>query len=368
VKLGPGANHHAGAGQAFRAVLALPAVTGAWWYPGGGAHVHSADAFPQRDEAMTRPELRTSPASRNVAMTGLGDALADGIDALVVYNSNPAVVCPDTTAVTRGLARDDLFTVVLDLMPTDTVAYADVVLPATTQLEHLDVLWSWGHYYLSLNRPAIPPRGATAPNTEIFRRLAAAMGYDDPALAEDDETLLATYLADCPPEQVAALQEHGYVKMDVVTAPDAKATLRSDALTAVANVDAVPDARDAPDGDGLVLISPKSHHFLNSQLVNHERLRKAAGGAVALLAPGDAAAAGVADGNAVRLANEHGELELDVRVSADVLAGTVVVLDNWWHGDVRRGPGVNALTGQEEADLGRAPVFTARVVVSRVDR
>ncbi len=365
VKLGPGANHQPNAGQAFRAVLALPAVTGAWKYPGGGAHVHSADGFPDRGDAMTRPDLRRAPAERTVTMTGLGDALADGIDALVVYNSNPAVVCPDTNSVMRGLAREDLFTVVLELMPTDTMAYADVVLPATTQLEHLDVLWSWGHYYLSLNRPAIPPRGDTLPNTEIFRRLATAMGYGEPALHEDDGTLLATYLAECTDEQRAALDAVGYVKMPVVTAPGARVQLRSDTLAEIAGVDPLPQGEDAPtDADGLILITPKSHHFLNSQLVNHARLRKAAGSALALLAPADASEAGIVDGAPMVLSNEHGTLELDASVSDSVLEGTVVVLDNWWHRDVRRGPGVNALTGQTPADLGAAPVFTARVRIS----
>ena len=366
IKLGPGANHQAHAGQAFRAVLALPAVTGAWKYPGGGAHVHSADGFPAKDAAMTRPDLRAAPATRKVAMTALGDALAEGngIDALVVYNCNPAVVCPDTNAVTRGLEREDLFTVVLELMPTDTMRYADVVLPASTQLEHLDVLWSWGHYYLTLNRPAIAPRGDTLPNTEIFRRLATAMGYDEPELHEDDVALVETYLSDITPEQRAALDAAGYVKMPVVTAPDARVQLRSDMLAEIAGIDPLPQGEDDDGADGLILITPKSHHFLNSQLVNHERLRKAAGGAVVLLSPSDAAAAGILDGAPAVLSNEHGTLELDASVSDDVLAGTVVVLDNWWHRDVRGGPGVNALTGQTEADLGAAPVFTARVQVT----
>lgn len=366
IKLGPGANRHAHSGQAFRAVLALPAVTGAWQYPGGGAHVHTASAFPDRGEAMTRPDLRATPPERAVPMTELGAALQRDIGALVVYNCNPAVVCPDTTAVTRGLAREDLFTVALELMPTDTVAYADVVLPATTQLEHVDVLWSWGHYYLSLNRPAIAPRGQARPNTEIFRMLATTMGFDEPALLEDDETLLATYLEGCTAEQRTALEARGFVKLPVRHAPDAKAMLRADSLAELAGVDAVPDAPDAAalDGDGLVLITPKAHHFLNSQLVNHERLRKAAGRPVALLAASDAAAAGVADGAAVRLGNEHGSLTLDATVSDLVLAGTVVVVDNWWHEDFPSGRGVNVLTGQSRTDLGAAPIFTARVTVS----
>ncbi|MGZ4800774.1 MAG: molybdopterin dinucleotide binding domain-containing protein, partial [Acidimicrobiia bacterium] len=149
-----------------------------------------------------------------------------------------------------------------------------------------------------------------------------------------------------------------------VTAPEARVQLRSDTLAEIAGVDPLPQGEDPPDDDRLILITPKSHHFLNSQLVNHERLRKAAGGAVALLAPADAAAAGIVDGAPAVLTNEHGTLELDASVSDAVLEGTVVVLDNWWHRDVRRGPGVNALTGQAPADLGAAPVFTARVQIS----
>jgi anaerobic selenocysteine-containing dehydrogenase len=366
VKLGPGANHQPDAGQAFRAVLALPAVTGAWRYPGGGAHVHTADAFPQRSEAMARPDLRPGPVARTVPMTKVGDALQADVAALVVYNCNPAVVLPDTNAVLRGLAREDLFTVVSDLMPTDTVAYADVVLPATTQLEHLDVLWSWGHYYLTLNRPAIAPRGQARPNTEMFRMLAAAMGFDDAPLADDDETLLATYLDGLPADVRAELDANGYVKVGAERSADAVVMLRSDDLAAIAGVDAVPDGRDPPADDGrLQLVTPKAHHFLNSQLVNHPRLRKAAGGAVALLAPSDAAAAAVGDGDRVRLANDHGELDVTARVSDAVLAGTVVVLDNWWHDDFAGRVGVNVLTGQTPTDLGAAPVYTARVSVSR---
>jgi anaerobic selenocysteine-containing dehydrogenase len=362
VKLGPGANHHADAGQAFRAVLALPAVTGAWSAPGGGAHVHSADAFPQRGDAMQRPDLRRSPATRTVNMTKMGEALAGPTEALVVYNCNPAVVLPDTNAVRAGLAREDLFTVVLELMPTDTVAYADVVLPATTQLEHLDVLWSWGHYYLSLNRPAIEPRGQSRPNTEIFRTLADALGFDDAPLRDDDETLLATYLEELAPETRAELGARGFVKVATAHAPDAKVMLRSDDLAAIAGVDAVPDGADPDPSDGrLQLVTPKSHHFLNSQLVNHERLRKAAGRPAALLAAADAAEAGVGDGQRVRIASDHGELDVTAHVSDAVLAGTVVVLDNWWYDDFGGRAGVNVLTGQDTTDLGGSPVYTARV-------
>ena len=216
IKLGPGAQRHADAGQAFRAILCLPAVTGAWRYAGGGAHVHSARTFPDRGAAMERPDLRPDgDPPRVVNQVQLGRALAgtydDGgpIAALCIANTNPAVVNPDSGSVLAGLAREDLFTVVAEQFMTDTARYADVVLPATTQLEHLDVVKSWGHRYLTLNQPAIAPLGQSQPNTEIFRRIAAVMGLDHPALQDSDEALLATYLEGYDPADVDQLWERG---------------------------------------------------------------------------------------------------------------------------------------------------------------
>ena len=371
VKLGPGAQRHAHAGQALRAVLALPVVTGAWRLPGGGAHVHSAGEFPDRGAAMARPDLKPSGAGRTVNMIHLGRALAGTcdehgpLDALVVYNANPAVVCPDSASVLAGLARDDLFTVVLEQMPTETVAYADVVLPATTQLEHLDVLWSWGHRYVTLNRPAIAPRGEARPNTEIFRMLAAAMGLEHEALREPDDALLDTYLQGFDPAFRARLDAQGWAKVDAVTDAGVKATLRNDGMTAL-GLDPVPDAPDGPDPDdgSLVVLTPKSHHFLNSTLVNHERLHRMAKHPVVAVSTADAARLGVADGDVVQLANGNGRIDLVAAVSDDVRGGTAVVLGNWWHRDFPGGIGANALTGQDAADLGGGPVLAARAVLS----
>jgi anaerobic selenocysteine-containing dehydrogenase len=368
IKLGPGAQRHAASGQAFRAVLALPAVTGAWRYLGGGAHVHSAGTFADAGAAMERPELRTGPA-RPVNMVQLGRALAgtvddDGpIDALVVYNSNPAVVCPDSAAVRAGLARDDLFTVVADHVATETVAYADVVLPATTQLEHLDVLWSWGHRYLTMNWPAIAPVGQARPNTEIFRLLAAELGLDHPALQEDDETLLATYLAAFDHQTRATLAAQGWAKVTPRVDPDSKVRLRNDAM-AQFGLDPVPDAADADPGDDrFLVVTPKTHHFLNSSFVDHDRLRRMAGAPSALLAPVDAARLAVADGDMVRVESDHGALAVTAAVSDDVLPGTVVIPSNWWHRDFAGGLGANALTGQDLTDLGTGPQFAVRAGV-----
>jgi anaerobic selenocysteine-containing dehydrogenase len=368
IKLGPGAQRHAQSGQAFRAVLALPAVTGAWRHPAGGVHVHSAGGFANAGAAMERPDLREGKA-RPINMVQLGRALAGtvddrgAVDALIVYNSNPAVVCPDSTAVRTGLARDDLFTVVAEHGPTETVAFADVVLPATTQLEHLDVLWSWGHRYLTLNRPAIVPVGQARPNTEIFRLLSAELGLSEPALYDDDEALLATYLAAYDAAVVATLHEQGYVKITPAVDPDAKAMLRNDAMSAF-GLDPVPDAADADHDDRLLVITPKSHHFLNSTFVDSPRLRRMAGDAHVLLSMADAAKLGIVDGAAVRVESEHGAVNAPALVTDEVLAGTAVVFSNWWHRDLPGGAGTNSLTGQDLTDLGGAPQFSVRATVT----
>jgi anaerobic selenocysteine-containing dehydrogenase len=367
IKLGPGAQRHARSGQAFRAVLALPAVTGAWRHLGGGAHVHSASTFPDADAAMERPDLRAGPA-RSVNMVQLGRALAGTVDehgpvdALIVYNSNPAVICPDSAAVRAGLARDDLFTVVAEQLPTETVTYADVVLPATTQLEHLDVLWSWGHRYLTMNWPAIAPIGQARPNTEIFRLLAAELGLDHPALGDDDETLLATYLAAFDDATRAVLAGQGWAKVMPKVDPDSKVSLRNDAM-ANFGLDPVPDAADPDDDDRFIVVTPKSHHFLNSSFVDHDRLRRMAGAPTAQLAPADAARLAVTDGDLLEIESEHGAIAAAVAVSDDVLPGTVVVPSNWWHQDFPGGLGANALMGQDVTDLGTAPRFTVRATV-----
>ena len=367
IKMGPGAQRHRDGGQAFRAVVSLPAVTGAWRDRGGGAHVHSAGGFPGDGAAMERPDLRPAGARRTVNMVRLGEALepGNGIGALVIYNSNPAVICPDTNRVLRGLAREDLFTVSLETTMTESAAFADVVLPATTQLEHLDVLWSWGHRYVTLNRPAIAPRGQSAPNTEIFRRMANVLGLHDGPLRDDDETLLATYLAAYPDDVRTELLANGYAKVTPRTVTGAKATLRNDAARS-AGVDPLPSAADASvPGEGLIVLSPKSHHFLNSTFVNHERMRKAAGTPVIAVAPVDALAAGLVDGDRARLDNANGEVIAPLAVDDRVLAGTALLLGNWWNGDFPGGRGVNALTNGELTDLGGAGVLTVRARLGR---
>lgn len=371
VKTGPGAQRHADAGQAFRAILALPAVTGAWRHRGGGVHVHSASNFSQGTPSFVGDDLRPPGLRRSVNMVELGRALAGDLDgppveAVVVYDSNPAVIAPDSAAVRAGLGRDDLFSVVIDQFLTETAAYADVVLPATTQLEHLDVMWSWGHRYLTLNRPAVAPQGEALPNTEIFRRLAARMGFADSAFADGDEDLLAQYLSDYPDGVRASLRERGWAKVTPPPRADtARVMLRlDDGLAAGLGLDPLPQARDHDaDPTTLALVTPKSHHFLNSSFVNHERLRRAAGSPLVHLSPADAAARGIADRDLVQLSNGARSIAVDATVSDDVAPGTAMLYSNWWHADLPGGSGANLLTEQDPNDLGGGPVFAARVQV-----
>ena len=204
VRINYGLQRHAGGGMAVRTIACLPAVSGHWRRAGGGVQLSTSANFKFDKAALERPDL--GPPARTINMIRLGDALTlpdagvggPPVRALVVYNSNPASVAPDLNAVRRGLAREDLFTVVLEHFQTDTADWADIVLPATTQLEHWDVHFAYGHVYATLNRPAIAPVGEAKPNSEIFRLLAARMGLTHPALADDDLTLIRQALWESP--------------------------------------------------------------------------------------------------------------------------------------------------------------------------
>ncbi|MBV9890245.1 MAG: molybdopterin-dependent oxidoreductase, partial [Rhizobacter sp.] len=234
IRLNYGMQRVRGGGNATRLIALLPALVGAWRDPAGGLLLSASGWFaPVRDDAaLQRRDLLAGRRPRTINMTTIGDDLlreggetrADGtpfgpkIEALVVYNSNPVAVAPDSTRVARGFARDDLFTVVLEQFMTDTADLADYVLPATTQLEHLDVHTSYGHTYALINEPAIAPLGEARPNTWIFRALAARMGFDDPCFADSDEDLARTaFRRDAV--DFDALRARGWVKLDLAEAP-----------------------------------------------------------------------------------------------------------------------------------------------------
>lgn len=385
IRMNYGLNRHAGGGMAVRTVACLPAVVGAWRHPGGGALLSSSGAFPVNREALERPDL-TPPGTRTLNMSLLGqilndDSLAPPVRALYVYNSNPAAVAPDQESVRRGLTRDDLFTVVHEQFQTDTADFADIVLPATTTLEHYDLHKSYGHLYVSLSRPAIPPRGEALPNTEVFRRLAARMGLDDPCLQESDEEMARQAFHWDHPRMKGItferLEKEGTVRLSV---PDpytpfaeggfptasGKCELRSEALAAegsdpvagyVPPRESVASAPKLAERYPLAFISPPAHHFLNSTFSAQPVFVRREGEAAVTVHPDDAASRGIAEGDMVRVFNDRGEFLARARVSDAARRGLVVGLSIWWAKMCPGGRNANAVIGQGLTDMGGGATF-----------
>lgn len=370
--------HHERGADIVRAIACLPVLTGAWRDLGGGLVGTTAWAAwaPLNLDPVERPDL-VDPSVREVNMGQLGDALTalePPIRALVVYNSNPAAIVPDQNRVLAGLARDDLFTVVIEQFLTDTAAYADIVLPATTQLEHLDLVPSWGSTYVTLNKPAIEPLGECLPNSEIFRRLGRRLGLEEGLFADSDEDLVRTALQTDDPLLAEVtwdrLVDDGYTRVAVgddwrpyaaggFATPSGKAELASPAMAA-AGLDPVPSHVPAVEGPEhadarfpLQLLTAKSAlHFLNSQYANLPRHVRAEGEPVLDLSPADAAARGVEDGDLVRAFNDRGSVEVRARVGDRVPAGVVALPSGWWASRSPGGASANALTSPRLTDLG----------------
>lgn len=381
LRLGVGAQRHAGAPMAYRTIACLPALAGAWRHEGGGcSYIPTATAAAVDSTALKRADLRPGPV-RRINMSQLGAALTDPaldppVAALVCWNSNPAVVAPDQEAVLRGLRREDLFTVVLEQFMTDTAAHADVVLPATTQLEQLDAHFSWGHHYLTFNERAIAPCGEAKPNTEIFRLLAARLGLEDPCFRESDEELLASLFAGTPAGiTLAALRERGWMKVDLgqgvaphaeggfLTA-DGRLQLRTGWL-AEQGLDPLP-VYDPPAEVAdpalaarhpLALLTPKTHLYLNSTFSNQARQHGAQPEPYVVVHPADAAARGIADGAFVRVFNDRGAFVVRARVSDDARPGVLVAPMGWWNRDYPTGVGPQATTSQRLTAFASAPTF-----------
>jgi anaerobic selenocysteine-containing dehydrogenase len=291
------------------------------------------------------------------------------IEALVVYNSNPVAVAPESPRVVAGFAREDLFTVVLEHFRTDTADYADILLPATTQLEHLDIHTSYGHTDVLINEPALKPRGQARPNTQIFRDLAAAMGYDDACFADSDEALAAQAFKPGSGLTLAALREHGWLSLPVPEAPFADggfATPSGRARVGVPGLglpdfvppyESVASSPDLARRYPLAMISPPARNFLNSSFVNVTSLRDIEGQPLLEIHPDDAAARGIADGDVVRVFNDRGSYRCAARVGQRARPGVVNGLGIWWRKFGLDGRNVNELTHQQLTDLGAAPAF-----------
>ncbi len=392
IRVNYGLQRHGGGGMAVRTIACLPALAGHWRRPGGGIQLSSSANFQFDKRTLERPDF--SPSVRTINMIRLGEALTTSdagvggppVRALVVYNSNPAAVAPDRTAVLRGLAREDLFTVVLEHFQTDTADWADIVLPATTQLEHWDLHLSYGHHYVSLNRPAIEPVAESLPNSEIFRRLGAAMGLDHPSLRDDDLTLIGQALGSTSDKMrgvtLDALLERGWMRLNLptpylpyadggFTTPSGKcefvsarmAAMGLDPLPAFTPPYEFPEAVPALAARyPLTLISSPAHQFLNTTFVNIDTLRRSAREPECLLHPHDAERRGIAVGARVVVHNDRGAFTAVARVEDTIRPGVVWAPSIWWGKYAADGANANHTTSQRETDMGHGPVFYDNLV------
>ncbi|WP_229512120.1 molybdopterin-containing oxidoreductase family protein [Paraburkholderia terrae] len=390
IRLNYGMQRVRGGGNAVRAIACLPSLTGAWRERAGGALLSSSGWAPVDSHALSRPDLMPgwpSKQPRVVNMNAIGDALCHPgdaafgpkVEAIVVYNSNPVAVAPDSERVAAGFAREDLFTIVLEHFQTDTADYADLLLPATTQLEHLDVHKSYGHTHVMVNLPAIAPVGDARPNTEIFRGIARAMGLDEPALYESDEAVASTafrwddsMLEGCNWE---TLKRDGWAKLNVPDAPFANGGFRTPSgkcefyseRLAQAGLEPVPDylpPYESADGSPelaarypLAMISPPARNFLNSTFVNVESLRATEGEPHLDIHPDDASERGINDGDQVRIFNDRGSMQARARVTDKARVGLVVGLSIWWKKLAPDGRNANQVTSQALTDLGGSATF-----------
>ncbi|CAD6560737.1 Dimethyl sulfoxide reductase DmsA [Paraburkholderia hiiakae] len=390
IRMNYGLQRVRGGGNAVRAIACLPALTGAWRERAGGVLLSSSGWAPVDTNALQRPDLIPGwpqHQPRIINMNQIGDALTHAgdaafgpkVEAIVVYNSNPVAVAPESAKVAAGFAREDLFTIVLEQFQTDTADYADLLLPATTQLEHLDVHKSYGHTHVMANLPAIAPVGEARPNTEIFRSIARAMGLTEPALFESDEDV-AAHAFDWSDSALggadwAALKREGWLKLNIPEAPFAnggfrtptgKCEFHSEAL-AKDGLDPLPDylpPHESADGAPelaarypLAMISPPARNFLNSTFVNVESLRATEGEPHVDLHPADAARREITDGDEVRVFNDRGSMRARARVTDRVRKGLVVGLSIWWKKLAPDGRNANEVTSQALTDLGGSATF-----------
>ena len=377
IRLNYGMQRVRGGGNATRAVACLPALIGAWRHRAGGMLLSSSGLFPVDKAALQRPDLLANRTPRTLNMSMIGDALlketsqgfGPKIDALIVYNSNPVAVAPESGKVVQGFEREDLFTVVLEHFQTDTADYADYILPATTQLEHWDIHLSYGHTDVLLNRPAIAPLGESKTNTQIFRELAAHMGFDEPCFADDDETLCRVAFG----EQIDIndLLTQGFATLPLPEAPFASGNFPTpsgkceffsqrlkdqgfDGLpNHVANYEVIGTSSDYP----LAMISPPARNFLNSTFVNVTSLRDIEADPVLEIHPDDATPRGITTGAVVHVFNQRGSYKVKAEVSTRARCGVVNGLGIWWRKFGLDGTNVNQLTSQHLTDLGGGPVF-----------
>ena len=410
IRMGVAIERNASGGNAVRALSCLPALVGSWRHCGGGILHMPIWAFPVKFDDLSRADwIREGTPVINQWRLGaaLMGELDQKVNSLFVYNANPVVMVPEQDKVLQGLAREDLFTVVSEHFVTDTARYADIVLPATTQLEQFDLMFSWGHLYLTLNEPAIAPCGESVPNTELFRRLARAMGFNDPSWDRTDEQMALDAMDWSSPVlegiDLAGLRKTGYARLNVGSpeefvphregnfpTPSGKVEFKSSIAEGAGNM-VLPLFRQGYTGDQsgetldplpnfipqnespqtnpelaarypLNMLSPKAHAFLNSSFANMQTQLHHAGEQMVMINPSDAGARGIGDGDTVRVHNDRGDFQATARVSEDASPGVVVAPVGYWAKRGGNGRTVNAINPPAFADYGGAPTFSDTLV------
>ena len=394
VKFADGVQRHGNGGQTARAIACLPAIVGAVGVRGGGLAYSTSDYVRWDQEALGHASA-CPPTPRSVNMNRLGAALLGEvsdppIQSLYVFCANPVASAPNAARTIAGLLRDDLFTVVHELFLTDTARYADIVLPATTQLEHADLHKPYGHRNLQYNAPAIEPLGEAKSNWDVMRLLAEAMGYEEPWLRQPAEEVIAEIvdatratnplLAGVTLER---LQEEGTIPLDFDEArdvpfadgrfptPSGKVELRCDALAAE-GLDPLPDyappaefqTRRADD-DRLTLITGASHHFVSTSMGNVASVAAKEGPPSIEINPHDAEARGIVHGQQVVIANSRGSCRLRAVVTENVPRGVAVAPKGQWQSRSPDGRNVNWTTSDELADLAGQSTFHSNLVTLR---
>jgi anaerobic selenocysteine-containing dehydrogenase len=389
LRVGIGLSRHDNGGSTCRAIACLPALTGAYAHPAGGALLSSSRSFGLDLAALERRDLMPTPAPRTVNMIKLGRVLTETslnppVKALYVYNSNPASIAPNQELVLAGLAREDLFTVVHEQHLTDTTDYADIVLPATTSMEHPDLYKSFGHLYVQLAEPVIEPAGESRSNWQVVQLLAGALGLTDPHFAKDEPTLMREALGSNDPSLAGVTYERLRTERSVrlgvsrpylpfahgAPTPSGKVEFVSSAF-AGAGLPSLPTWMplvEGPENEAvsrrypLQCIVPPNRFFLNSSFSQSEMLRRRQHGPSVFLHPEDARERGIVEGDSVEVRSARGAARFTAAVTEDTRPGVAVIEGIWWSKHQTGARGVNVITDDREADVGGGPALHSNLV------
>ena len=376
-----GMQRHAGGGMAIRALNAIPAVTGDWQYPGGGAIYSTGAAFVGNAAKLRQGDFKRQ-TTRELTTTRMGEILLERddppVDALILYGANPAASSPQQETLRRGLSREDLFTVVIENFPTDTVDYADIVLPSTMQTEHADIHNAFGHMYLQWNEPAVAPAGECLPHSEIFRRIARVMGLNEPCLYDSDDDLARALLDTDHPAlagiTLEKLKEQGWMRLNLPRPylpfaegfPTESGKLEFNSSKASAkDLDPIPgftEPGEVTDDElakryPLALVAPASHYFLNTNFGNMPEMLQRAGPRRVTLNPEDSLLRGLSDGDVARIFNDRGAFEAEIVVSDVVQPGVAASTKGYWPKIMGQNANLNLTVAERDSDMAGGAVF-----------